>query len=75
MLFCREKTPDDRLTPVPDDCSDWLESDDGEEPLFRDSEQIDNLDQLTLAERLAIKRKPAPVADNGMIFLWRIINL
>lgn len=57
----------DRLTPVPNNCSDWLDSDDGEESDFKETESTDNLDHLTLAERLARKRKTDSSNDIGKL--------
>lgn len=62
---CREKTPEDRLTPVPNNCSDWLDSEDGEDSDFKENEPTDNLDHLTLAERLARKRKVDSISNVG----------
>lgn len=54
---CREKTPDDRLTPVAEGGWNWMDSDDEVESEPDNTEQSDNLDHLTLAERIALKRK------------------
>lgn len=68
-LHFREKTPDDRSTPVPNNCSEWLDSDDGEDSDVKENEPSDNLDHLTLAERLARKRKIDSTSDVGKFVL------
>lgn len=67
LLFThyREKTPEDRLTPVPNHCFDWLDSDDGEDSDFKETESADLVDHITLAERLARKRKTDSTTDIG----------
>lgn len=61
----RERTPDDRLTPVAEGGWHWLDSDDEMESEHENTEQNDNLDHLTLAERIALKRKAEEKSDNG----------
>lgn len=64
LFTCREKTPDDRLTPVAEGAWDWLDSDDEVESDLETCEQT-NLDHLTLAERIAMKRKTEQSSEVG----------
>ncbi len=63
----RERTPDEHETPIPSDCSDWMDSD-GEADVSR-KEPVDNLEQLPLAERLDRKRKLELKSEQSMIQL------
>jgi hypothetical protein len=65
VLPCREKTPDDRLTPVAEGGWDWMDTDDEIVSEPEDAEQNDNLDHLTLAERISLKRKAEQESENG----------
>ncbi|XP_065201420.1 histone-lysine N-methyltransferase SETD1 isoform X2 [Planococcus citri] len=66
--FIREKTPDGRNTPLPESDVDWSEdSDDEASESEPEEEKEKGLDHLTLAERIALKRKTEQKPDDSAI--------
>lgn len=65
-FLCREKTPDGRSTPLPESDVDWSEDSDDEASESEQEEKDKGLDHLTLAERIALKRKTEQKVDNGL---------